>query len=190
MGLTSNLAAAVDPMLLVAGVTGFFFGVFLDRGGLGNPHKLTGVFYFTDFTVPKVMFTAILTAACGLYLLSGLDLMSLDSLWIVPTYFWPQITGGVLFGTGFVLSGYCPGTSVAGLASGRLDALVAMAGIASGSFLFALSYPFIGNFYDSSSMGTVTLPDLTGLDPWAVIGILGLVALAMFFVMEQVERRG
>ena len=112
--------------LIVALVIGFFFGLFLERGGLGNPHKLTGVFYFTDFTVPKVMFTAILVAASGLYLLSDMKVLDMDKVWIVPTYFWPQITGGFLFGLGFLVSGYCPGTSVAGLASGRIDALVTM----------------------------------------------------------------
>ncbi len=92
--------------LIVAVVIGLFFGFFLQRGGLGDPHRLTGVFYLTDFTVPKVMFTAMLVAAAGIYLLSDLALMDLDRMWIVPTFFWPQIVGGFVFGIGFVLSGY------------------------------------------------------------------------------------
>jgi uncharacterized membrane protein YedE/YeeE len=110
-------------------VFGLFFGLSLERAGLGDPHKLTGVFSFRDFTVPKVMFTAILVAGSGLYLLADLKLLDLGRVYFVPTFFWPQIAGGLLFGAGFVISGYCPGTAVAGLASGRLDALVTMIGV-------------------------------------------------------------
>ena len=108
----------------LAVIFGLFFGLSLERGGLGNPHKLTGVFYLRDFAVPKVMFTAMVVAAIGLYLLGDLRLLDIDRVWIVPTFFWPQIVGGGLFGVGFVVSGYCPGTAVAGLATGRLDALL------------------------------------------------------------------
>ena len=84
-----------EHMNLVAALAlGVFFGFFLERGGLGNPHKLTGVFYLTDFAVPKAMFTAILVAATGLYLLSDLKLIDLARVWIIPTVFWPQLAGG------------------------------------------------------------------------------------------------
>ncbi|MCL5024556.1 MAG: YeeE/YedE family protein [Nitrospirae bacterium] len=174
--------------LLVAVAIGFFFGFFLERGGLGNPHKLTGVFYLTDFTVPKVMFTAIVVAALGLYLLSDLKLLDMSRVWIVPTFFWPQIVGGLLFGAGFVLSGYCPGTAMTGFAEGRLDALIAMAGIGAGSFLFALLYPFVENFYLFSPMGDVTLPVLLGINHWIVLALVSALAGTMFFVMERYER--
>jgi hypothetical protein len=89
----------------LAVVFGIFFGLSLERGGLGNPHKLTGVFYLRDFTVPKVMFTAIIVASIGLYLLSGLHLLDLVWVYLIPTFFWPQIIGGALFGVGFIVSG-------------------------------------------------------------------------------------
>ncbi len=127
--------------LIVAVIMGLFFGFFLERGGLGNPHKLTGVFYLTDFAVPKAMFTAILVAATGLCLLSDLKVLDMSRVWIIPTFLWPQLVGGALFGLGYLISGYCPGTAVAGLASGRLDALVAMIGIGSGTLLFSMFYP-------------------------------------------------
>jgi len=173
--------------LIVALVIGFFFGFFLERGGLGNPHKLTGVFYFTDFTVPKVMFTAILVAASGLYLLSDLKLLDMDKVWIVPTYFWPQITGGFIFGLGFLVSGYCPGTSVAGLASGRIDALVAMTGMVAGSLVFAFLYPFLESFYMSAGMGTMTLPKLFRINHWVMMIIIYACAGIMFYLMERYE---
>ena len=173
--------------LIVALVIGFFFGLFLERGGLGNPHKLTGVFYFTDFTVPKVMFTAIVVAASGLYLLSDMKVLDMDKVWIVPTFFWPQIAGGFLFGLGFLVSGYCPGTAVAGLASGRIDALVTMSGMVAGSLAFAVFYPSMESFYMSTGMGAITLPDFFKTNHWIIMVILYACAGIMFYLMERYE---
>jgi uncharacterized membrane protein YedE/YeeE len=173
----------------LAVVLGIFFGLSLERGGLADPHKLTGVFYLRDFTVPKVMFTAILVAATGLYLLADLRLLDLGRVWIIPTFFWPQLAGGALFGIGFVVSGYCPGTAVAGLATGRLDALVTMIGILAGSLLFAVLFPALEGFYFSSDMGPVTLQKLMGVNHWITIMTLIALASGMFFVLNRYEKR-
>ncbi len=175
--------------LALAVAIGFFFGLFLERGGLGNPHKLTGVFYLTDFSVPKAMFSAILVAATGLYILSDLKILDMTKFWIVPTFFWPQIAGGFLFGIGFLVSGYCPGTAMAGFASGRLDALVTMIGIAAGSFVFAVLYPFIEGFYLFSPMGDATLPKVLGIGHWFVMALVYALAGGMFSLIEWYERR-
>ncbi len=187
--MTGPLDVSQDMSLFLAVILGFFFGLFLERGGLGNPRKLTGVFYLTDFAVPKVMFTAILVAATGLYLLSDLKLMDLGKVWIVPTFFWPQLVGGALFGIGYVVSGYCPGTAVAGLASGRLDALVAMIGIGIGSLIFAVFYPVIEGFYQSSAMGEATIPGVLGVSHWVVLTALFIAAGLMFYFMERYEKK-
>lgn len=176
--------------LVFAVFLGFIFGLFLERGGLGNPHKLTGVFYLRDFTVPKVMFTAILVAATGLYLLSDMKLLDMSRIWIVPAFFWPQIAGGALFGVGFFVSGYCPGTAIAGFASGRIDALVCMLGIIAGSLLFAVIFPAVDGFYMSTPMGGTTLPQLLQVNHWYVIGFLVLFAAGMFCLMERSEKNG
>jgi uncharacterized protein len=175
--------------LMVALIIGFFFGLFLERGGLGNPHKLTGVFYLKDFTVPKVMFTAMLVASCGLYLLGDLKVLDVSKIWIVPTFFWPQIAGGFLFGLGYLVAGYCPGTAVTGFASGRLDAFVTMLGMITGSLVFAVIYPAIENFYLSSEMGTPTLPVILGVSHWVVLSFLAIMAGLMFYFMEKIERK-
>ena len=187
--MTAPLVFSQNASLLIAVILGIFFGMFLERGGLGNPHKLTGVFYLADFTVPKVMFTAILVAAFGLYLLSDLKLLDMERVWTVPTFFWPQIAGGALFGIGFLVSGYCPGTAVTGFASGRLDALVTMMGIGAGSLLFAILYPSIEGFYISSAMGGATLPKIMGISHWFVIAFLFIFAGGMFYFMEWFERK-
>ncbi len=179
---TVNLATAV--------VLGLFIGFFLERGGMGNPHKLTGVFYRTDFAVPKIMFSAILVAATGLCLLSDLKVLDMSRVWIIPTFFWPQLVGGALFGLGYLVSGYCPGTAAVGLASGRLDALVTMAGIGSGTLLFSTLYPGLEGFYKTSDMGTATLPELLQVNHWALLAVMYVFAGIMFYFMERHERRG
>jgi uncharacterized membrane protein YedE/YeeE len=189
MVMTAPFIFSQSASLIMAIVLGIFFGLFLERGGLGNPHKLVGVFYLRDFVVPKVMFTAILVASLGLYLLSDLGLLDMSRVWLVPTYFWPQLVGGALFGIGFLISGYCPGTAVAGLASGRLDALVTLLGIGAGSLVFAVVYPALKTFYQSSAMGRATLPGVLGLNHWVVLALVFALAGGMFYVMEKYERK-
>jgi len=187
--MTAPFAISDVLNLGLAMLFGIFFGLSLERSGLGDPHKLSGVFYFRDFTVPKVMFTAIIVASTGMYLLADLHLLDLSRVWIIPTFFWPQLVGGLIFGVGFVISGYCPGTSVAGLASGRLDALITMAGIIAGSLLFAVLYPVLEGFYLSSDRGVVTIPGLLGVSHWVVIVALIIIAGGMFVFLERWEKR-
>lgn len=179
-----------EPVNLgLAIVFGIFFGLSLERGGLGNPHKLSGVFYLRDFTMPRAMFTAIVVASIGLYLLADLHLLALDRIWFVPTFFWPQIVGGALFGVGFFVSGYCPGTAMAGFATGKLDALITMIGVGAGSLLFAVLFPYLEKFYLSSDMDSATLPSLAGVNHWIIIIPLIAVAGGMFFFMDKFEKK-
>lgn len=189
MVMTAPFEVSEAVSLGLAVVFGLFFGLSLERGGLGDPHKLTGVFYLRDFTVPKVMFTAIVVACIGLYLLSDLHLLDMERVFIIPTFFWPQLVGGALFGVGYIISGYCPGTAVVGLASGRLDALVTMFGVGAGSLLFAILFPYLEEFYLSSDMGAATLPGLAGVNHWVVIVPLVALAGGMFFAMEKYEKK-
>jgi len=191
MGPLSSFGIISESLgFFIAVIIGIFFGFFLERGGLGNPRKLTGVFYLTDFTVPKVMFSAIATAAVGLYLMADLQLIDFSKVWIVPTFFWPQIVGGGLFGVGFVVSGYCPGTAVTGLSSGRIDAFFTLIGVGLGSIVFAFFFPLLENFYNASAMGGVTLPQLMGVNHWLVIALVVAIAIGMFIMLERFENRG
>ncbi len=190
MVMNAPLMLSENANLIMALFLGIFFGFFLERGGLGNPHRLTGVFYLTDFAVPKAMFTAILVAATGLCLLSDLKVLDISRVWIIPTFFWPQLLGGALFGIGYIISGYCPGTAAVGFASGRMDALVTMIGIGSGALLFAGVFPWLEGFYKTSDMGQMTIPELTGVNHWIVLAIMYIFAGAAFYAMERFERRG
>ena len=100
------LALEGGAALAAALVIGLAFGFVLERGGLGEPRKLLGLFYLDDFTMLQVMITAMATAAAALGTLAALGVVALPDLAIVPTYLWPQLVGGLVLGVGFAIGGY------------------------------------------------------------------------------------
>ena len=169
--------------LVLAFVIGIGFGFFLERAGFGSAKKLTSQFYLTDLAVFKVMFTAIVTAMLGLFYLSWMGWLDLSLVYLTPTFIWPQILGGILLGFGFVVGGYCPGTSLVAMSTGKLDAVIYIGGIFAGIFVFGEIFPKITNFFYSGDMGDVTMPALFGLPYEAYSGALFAgIALAMLWV--------
>jgi hypothetical protein len=174
--------------LLVAFVLGLGFGFFLERAGFGSARKLAAQFYLYDMSVFKVMFTAIVTAMLGVTYLGWIGWLDLDLVYLVPTYLGPQVVGGLVLGVGFVVGGYCPGTSVAALATGRVDAMVYALGIFAGTFVYAEVYPAIKGFVNADAMGQVTLPEVFGL-PWGlVVFAVVVIAVVGFWGATQIER--
>lgn len=171
------------PAILI----GMAFGFVLERAGFGSAKVLVAQFYLNNMRVFKVMFTGIITAMAGFALFNGLGLLDLSMLSFSETFVWPMIVGGLLLGAGFVVSGYCPGTSVVAAAAGQWDGLLTVLGVIAGSVAFAEVYPAIEGFYLSSNLGTLTLPDVFGIPfPYLAVGI-ALAATAMFFGAEKVE---
>jgi len=174
--------------LLVAFVLGLGFGFFLERAGFGSARKLAAQFYLYDMSVFKVMFTAIVTAMLGVTYLGWIGWLDLDLVYLVPTFLGPQIVGGLVLGVGFVVGGYCPGTSVAALATGRIDALVYALGIFTGTFAYAEVYPSIKDLVNANPMGQVTLPEVFGL-PWGlVVFAVVVIAVVGFWGATKIER--
>jgi len=174
--------------LLVAFALGLGFGFFLERAGFGSARKLAAQFYLYDMSVFKVMFTAIVTAMLGVTYLGWIGVLDLDLVYLVPTHLGPQIAGGLVLGVGFVVGGYCPGTSVAALATGRIDAMVYALGIFAGTFVYAEVYPAIKGFVNSDPMGQVTLPEVFGL-PWGlVVFAVVMIAVVGFWGATKIER--
>jgi uncharacterized membrane protein YedE/YeeE len=176
--------------LWLALALGLGFGFFLERAGLGNSVKLAAQFYLTDLTVFKVMFTAIVTALVGLGALSIVGLVDLARIELPGTYLLPQLVGGLVFGIGFVVGGYCPGTGCVGLASGRLDAVAVVGGMLAGSFVFAEAYPRLAGFYGATPLGPVTIAELVGVPGWVAGAAVVALAAAGFALAERIERRG
>jgi hypothetical protein len=174
--------------LLVAFVLGLGFGFFLERAGFGSARKLAAQFYLYDMSVFKVMFTAIVTAMLGVTYLGWIGWLDLDLVYLVPTFLGPQIVGGLVLGVGFVVGGYCPGTSVAALATGRIDAMVYALGIFAGTFAYAEVYPSIKDLVNANPMGQVTLPEVFGL-PWGlVVFAVVMIAVVGFWGATKIER--
>ena len=178
--------------LLTAIVLGFGFGFALERGGFGSARKLAAQFYLHDMAVFKVMFTAILVAMVGFYAGVAVGLVDPARMWINPTFVWAQLVGGFLLGVGFIVSGLCPGTSVVSLASGRIDAAFAFAGVFVGTFLFAILvdlFPAVERLYEGGSLGVSVLPALLGV-PGPVVALAVVVMAALGFAgAEKLERR-
>jgi hypothetical protein len=178
-----------EASLLVAFAIGIGFGWFLERAGFGSARKLVSQFYLDDLAVFKVMFTAIVTAMLGVFYLAWMGVLDLSLVYLTPTHLWPQIAGGLLLGVGFVIGGYCPGTSMVAAVTGRIDGMLFVVGVIAGVFAFGEAYPLLRGFFTSGAMGTVTLPGLLHLPYGLVVLLVVLMALGGFAGAEWVERR-
>lgn len=170
-------------------VLGAAFGFFMERGGFSDSRKLAAQFYFGDMRVFKVMFSAIIVASILLFASASMGLVNLDAMYVNPTYLGTAIVGGLALGAGFIIGGWCPGTSMVGLATGKLDAMVFVLGLLLGTFVFGSTVPSFWEAYHTwGAYGHFTLPEFTGLSTGAVlIAVLGLASFA-FFLTEKVER--
>ena len=184
----NGLFAAGGP--LVAVLLGFGFGFVLERAGFGSGCKLTAQFRLTDWSVFKVMFTAIVFTAVGIYALEQLGLLQAEAIYVPIPYLWAIAVGGALIGAGFAVGGYCPGTSAVGVMTGRIDAIVFFVGLLVGTYLFAALFPQLDAL---TTAGEFTqgdrLPELLGLPEWLVLAALVAAAVGVFFLGGWFERR-
>ena len=176
--------------LVFAFMLGIGFGAALEMGGLGNARKLAAQFYFRDLTVFKVMFTGIVTAMVLMLLSAHLGWMDLSRLYINPTYWWPQIVGGLVLGFGFIIGGYCPGTSVVAATTGKIDGMLFLVGAMVGMAVFGLAFPLIEPLFMAGHMeGSPTVPSFLRVRPGLIALVMVVVALAGFVAAEWAERR-
>jgi len=184
------LESVFSPLgaFLVYLLIGFAFGYVLEIAGFGNSKKLAAQFYLTELTVLKVMFTAIIVAMVLIYGASAVGLLDINLIWINPTYLWPGIVGGVIMGVGFILGGFCPGTSIVAAATAKIDGIFFVLGAFFGIFLFGETVELFDVFWNSSYMGRFTLDEWLRIPTgWVVLGVV-FMALFMFWGAEQLER--
>lgn len=172
-------------------VCGVLFGWVLESSGFGSPCKLTAQFSLRDWSVLKVMFTAIVVTAVGLYVLRLAGVLAADAVFVPTALLVASAIGGVLVGAGFAVGGYCPGTSVVGLFSGRIDALVFLIGLLLGTFVFAGLYgPAIEALMAAGEVQTGdTFADAFGIPDIVIIGIMVLALVGVFYAGSWFERR-
>jgi len=172
---------------VIYALVGIAFGFTLESAGFGNSKLLAAQFYFKDMRVFKVMFTAIIVAMTLVFLSSAFGLLDYNLIWVPPTYLWPGIVGGLIMGVGFIIGGFCPGTSLVGMATGKLDAVMFVAGVLFGIFMFGETVGNFAVFFESSYLGRFTLPELFDASYGVVVISIVVVALALFLVVEKVE---
>ena len=179
---------STDVSLIVAFIIGIGFGFALERGGFGNARILAAQFYFYNMRVLKLMFSAIVTALFGLFYFAWIGWLDLSLVYVTDTYILPQVVGGLILGIGFVIGGYCPGTSVVSASTGRIDGMVYLLGIFFGIFVFGEMFPLLKSFYYSTNMGRVLLPDFLGLSYGLVVFLVAFMALGAFAAAEWGEK--
>lgn len=180
-----------DTGMMSGLVLGSLFGLVLERSGFGSPLKLTAQFRLTDWSVFKVMFTAIVVAALGLWLLRLIGWLQPDAVTVPQAALMGAAVGGAMVGAGFAVGGYCPGTSMVGLSTGRLDALVFVLGLLCGTSLFAWSYgPELRSLM---AYGLVvdgdTVTDAYGVSEALMLFGMVLALVIVFLVGSWFERR-
>ncbi len=187
--LISNGIISQNTNFFIAFLIGIAFGFILEASGFSSSRKLAGVFYGYDTVVLKVFFTAALTGMLGLLFLSLFNWIDLDLVYINPTYLYSTIVGGMIMGAGFIMGGYCPGTSFCAASIGKIDGMFFIGGMFLGIFIFAEGYPLWEGFYKAKFMGIPTLSQVLGLkDGIVVLGMI-IVAMGMFWVGEWAETK-
>ena len=185
------LAAAVPPVsgpsaLVAAVLLGAVFGFLLHRGGVACHAVIVNQFRFRDFTVLKIMLTAIVVGGIGVLVLNSAGLANYH---IKAANLLGIVLGGGVFGVGMVVLGYCPGTAIAAAAGGSAHAVVGLVGALVGGMLYAFSFPWISaKILPVGALGKVRLPDVTGVPAWIWFAGLAVGAVALFRLIERHER--
>jgi rhodanese-related sulfurtransferase len=182
-------SAAHPWTYILFGIIGFAFGFTLEMSGFGNSRKLAAQFYFTDLTVLKVMFTAIVTAMVLMFGAVGFGLLNFSQVWVNPTYLSSGILGGLIMGVGFIIGGFCPTTSLAAASTGKVDGMFFVFGGFFGAFLFSETEKYFDNWYTNAGYyGRLTLDQVFHLPVGIVVLLVVMMALFMFWGAEQLER--
>jgi hypothetical protein len=174
---------------LLAFIIGIGFGFVLESSGFSSSRKLAGVFYGYDTVVLKVFFTGAITAAVGLLFFSLFGWIDLSYVYINPTYMTSAILGGVIMGLGFIMGGFCPGTSFCAASIGKIDAMVFIGGLFLGVILFAEGYPAWEGIFKSNFQGYPKLSAVMGISDGVFTLLMIIAAVGMFWVGEWAEKR-
>ena len=181
-GVTLGQVRSSKKMQLVLGLlSGIAFGFLLQKGGVAAYNVVLGQLLLTDFTVVKVILSAVLVGMLGIYALKAAGLVRLHTK---PGSIGATVIGGLIFGAGFALLGYCPGTAAAATGTGALDALVGMAGIVIGAGLFARFYPALDRtILNRGALPEGTIPEILGIRPWIVVALVALMIVGIFWAL-------
>jgi uncharacterized protein len=187
--LAINELISENTNLFLAFIIGIGFGFVLEQSGFSSSRKLAGVFYGYDTVVLKVFFTAAITGMLGLLFFSLFGWIDLNLVYVNPTYLTSAIVGGVIMGLGFIMGGYCPGTSFCGASIGKLDALVFIGGLFIGVLIFGLGYNLWDDMYLAKFLGSPKASTALGISDGFFVLMVIIIALGMFWFAEWAEKK-
>lgn len=176
-----------EAALWLAPLFGLAFGWLLERGRVLDYNVIVNQLRLRDFTVLKVMLTAVVVGGIGVFALVAMG----EARWhLRDANMGGVVLGGLLFGVGMAIYGYCPGTGLAAAATGRTHALAGVLGMIAGAIAYAFAFDWLrGTVLAWWNLGRVTLADVTGQPLWAIYTALALMALAVFAAIERWESR-
>ncbi|NJN25347.1 MAG: YeeE/YedE family protein [Cyclobacteriaceae bacterium] len=175
--------------LIIALILGVGFGFILEQAGFSNSKKLVGLFYGYNFVVLKVFFTAGITAMIGVLAFAHFGLLDMSLVYINPTFLNSAIIGGLIMGAGFIIGGFCPGTSLCASAIGKLDGIFFVLGSFVGVYFFMEFYPLLSDMYVAGDWGDITVPELMGISQIGFAFMLSATAIGIFVFVTWVESR-
>jgi len=175
--------------LIIALIIGIAFGAILEQAGFSTSKKLVGLFYGYDFTVLRVFFTAGIVAMIGVMAFAHYGLIDINLIYINPTFVWSAIVGGIIMGLGFIIGGFCPGTSVCAAAIGKIDAFIFIAGTFLGTLIFAEAYPIVKPLYMAANLGIPKFYETIGISQNLFAFIMVVFALSAFWFTTIIENR-
>lgn len=180
----TSLHTKKGAQMFIGLIFGIIFGFLLQKGGVTRYDVIIGQLLLTDFTVLKVMMSAVITGMVGIYVLKGAGLAQLQPK---PGSIGSSVIGGLIFGLGFGILGYCPGTVVGAVGQGSLDALLGgVVGVITGAGLFAAVYPKLEKgILKKGDFGKITIPELLHVNPWLVIAPLCAAMAGLLFWLER-----
>lgn len=185
--LTTVLDLSHPLEMILSVIVGMGFGFALERGGFGRADTLVAQFYGRDLRVLRVMFTAIVTAMVGLYLLDLVGILPVSSVGIMETFLGGQVVGGLLVGAGFIVGGYCPGTSIVAAVSGKIDGALFVGGILVGSLVYVLTGGSLAPLADAGAKGRVLLHEWLGVPSGVVVFAVAVAAVGAFVLGGKIE---
>ncbi|HZW38881.1 MAG TPA: YeeE/YedE thiosulfate transporter family protein [Ignavibacteriaceae bacterium] len=175
--------------LILAIIIGMLFGAILEQAGFSTSKKLVGLFYGYDFTVLRVFFTGGVTAMIGVIAFEHFGLLDMSLVYVNPTFLWSAIVGGLIMGLGFVIGGFCPGTSIVAAAIGKIDAMLFVAGSFIGVLIFAEGYPLFEGLYKAANWGSPRIFESLGMPQTIFAFLLVAVALGAFWMVGIIENK-
>jgi hypothetical protein len=177
-----NLRSNTRAQLLIGLASGIAFGFLLQKGGVTEYGVILGQLLLTDFTVVKVMLSAVIVGMIGVFLMKWAGIVNLH---IKSGSIGATVVGGLIFGAGFAVLGYCPGTAAGAFGSGALDAAIGMIGIVIGAGIFARLYPYLDrSILNRGPFPAETLPELVGMRQGIVVVVVAVLILCLLYLFE------